>query len=395
MKNNKGFSLVELIVVIAIMAILASVAVIGVSVYVPKAQKAADEQMVADIQKAVDLYSGLEGDMTKYAGQSGYIVIKQNGGVDIGGSTVDMDQMVNEAIVATFGEDYDDELKVSYKGWPSVFTNAEANAINSSSYFGSHTNAQGQTVHNTKDLMQTVEMLTGALKGYTNGTSAEANKAVLDVAANMSDKSIVNTEAFIAWWKNLDSGLPSDGVQFNFPDGTDVMDIAKTALAAQYAQYKGYVLSTNCLECIATFNNADSFNHLNPDLPSDQAAQAALSEIIVNTTNHVMGDLDNPEDGCSKCQAAMAAYPNGNAENDAKAYIALLGQVNNMSSIIQSRPEFQQDGLYTSDYVSSVVNEYVVTVNSYASANANVGDIVVSVYVDTNGKITFFHNLSE
>ena len=42
MKNNKGFSLVELIVVIAIMAILAAVAVIGVSVYIPKAQQASD-----------------------------------------------------------------------------------------------------------------------------------------------------------------------------------------------------------------------------------------------------------------------------------------------------------------------------------------------------------------
>lgn len=46
MKNNKGFSLVELIVVIAIMAILAAVAVIGVSVYIPKAQKANDDELL-------------------------------------------------------------------------------------------------------------------------------------------------------------------------------------------------------------------------------------------------------------------------------------------------------------------------------------------------------------
>ena len=46
MKNNKGFSLVELIVVIAIMAILAAVAVIGVSVYIPKAQEANDKELL-------------------------------------------------------------------------------------------------------------------------------------------------------------------------------------------------------------------------------------------------------------------------------------------------------------------------------------------------------------
>lgn len=46
MRNNKGFSLVELIVVIAIMAVLAAVAVIGVSIYIPKAQEAADNQLL-------------------------------------------------------------------------------------------------------------------------------------------------------------------------------------------------------------------------------------------------------------------------------------------------------------------------------------------------------------
>ena len=46
MKNNKGFSLVELIVVIAIMAILAAVAVIGVSVYIPRAQEANDKELL-------------------------------------------------------------------------------------------------------------------------------------------------------------------------------------------------------------------------------------------------------------------------------------------------------------------------------------------------------------
>lgn len=46
MRNNKGFSLVELIVVIAIMAVLAAVAVIGVSIYIPKAQAQADAELL-------------------------------------------------------------------------------------------------------------------------------------------------------------------------------------------------------------------------------------------------------------------------------------------------------------------------------------------------------------
>ena len=55
MKNNKGFSLVELIVVIAIMAVLAAVAVIGLSIYIPKAQQAADDELLHDINYILEL----------------------------------------------------------------------------------------------------------------------------------------------------------------------------------------------------------------------------------------------------------------------------------------------------------------------------------------------------
>lgn len=57
MKNNKGFSLVELIVVIAIMAILAAVAVVGYSVYVERARDAADEQYLADVVYQAELFA--------------------------------------------------------------------------------------------------------------------------------------------------------------------------------------------------------------------------------------------------------------------------------------------------------------------------------------------------
>lgn len=57
MKNNKGFSLVELIVVIAIMAILAAVAVVGYSVYVDRARDAADEQYLADVVYQAELFA--------------------------------------------------------------------------------------------------------------------------------------------------------------------------------------------------------------------------------------------------------------------------------------------------------------------------------------------------
>ncbi|MBQ7379712.1 MAG: type II secretion system protein [Clostridia bacterium] len=55
MKNNKGFSLVELIVVIAIMAILAAVAIPTFATFIDKANKASDESFVNDLEYALEL----------------------------------------------------------------------------------------------------------------------------------------------------------------------------------------------------------------------------------------------------------------------------------------------------------------------------------------------------
>ena len=53
--NNKGFSLVELIVVIAIMAILAAVAIPTFAGFIRKANEAADIQYMHDVEYAIRL----------------------------------------------------------------------------------------------------------------------------------------------------------------------------------------------------------------------------------------------------------------------------------------------------------------------------------------------------
>ena len=162
-KNNAGFSLVELIVVIAIMAILAAVAVIGVSVYIPKAQQANDKQMIADIQKAIDLYTAGE---TLTAGQSGYVVVHKAGGVYVGGN---METMITEALVATFGEGYASELKVSYPKWTSFMSTEDIQAIQNSQFI--------KDVYSDSGILGTVDMLTDAMKIYYGGQADAQEKA--------------------------------------------------------------------------------------------------------------------------------------------------------------------------------------------------------------------------
>ncbi len=62
MKNNKGFSLVELIVVIAIMAILAAVAIPTFATFINKANVASDEQFVNDVKYAAELANTIFGE---------------------------------------------------------------------------------------------------------------------------------------------------------------------------------------------------------------------------------------------------------------------------------------------------------------------------------------------
>ena len=54
--NNKGFSLVELIIVIAIMAVLVGVLAPQFLKYVERSRKSTDVQTVAEIVSAVNVY---------------------------------------------------------------------------------------------------------------------------------------------------------------------------------------------------------------------------------------------------------------------------------------------------------------------------------------------------
>jgi len=62
MRNNKGFSLVELIVVIAIMAILAAVAIPTFAGFITKANESTDVGFMNDLEYAIELAHARETD---------------------------------------------------------------------------------------------------------------------------------------------------------------------------------------------------------------------------------------------------------------------------------------------------------------------------------------------
>lgn len=88
-KNNAGFTLVELIVVIAIMAILAGVGTVAYTGYIKSANKGADKQLVGNIVRAVETghnsYAFPMNEVLQAAANEGiqvpvgFVVVKENG----------------------------------------------------------------------------------------------------------------------------------------------------------------------------------------------------------------------------------------------------------------------------------------------------------------------------
>ena len=119
MKNNKGFSLVELIVVIAIMAILAAVAIPTFAGFISKANVAADVDFFNNAEYAAELALAATGEEVAYVYvklgddkqpieiQINGIVIDENGAKAAEGqSLTDADKAFAKDVADTIDWDY-------------------------------------------------------------------------------------------------------------------------------------------------------------------------------------------------------------------------------------------------------------------------------------------------
>lgn len=82
-KNNKGFSLVELIVVIAIMAVLVGVLAPQFIKYVENSRQSTDIQNVQEVKSAIEVYAAATAD-----NMNGSVVFKANAAATVSGTGI-------------------------------------------------------------------------------------------------------------------------------------------------------------------------------------------------------------------------------------------------------------------------------------------------------------------
>jgi prepilin-type N-terminal cleavage/methylation domain-containing protein len=112
--NHEGFTLVELIIVIAILAILSTGAIAGYSAYIKQANMTADEALAAEIKNAL-LLAMYSGELTS----GDYVVIKQGETAAWGNSETenDVDSTIYRALAAAYGSGWENVLRLKWDGW--------------------------------------------------------------------------------------------------------------------------------------------------------------------------------------------------------------------------------------------------------------------------------------
>ena len=410
MKNNKGFSLVELIVVIAIMAILAAVAVVGVSVYVPKAKQAKDRELVSDIEYALNLYyQSNAGEMT-----GGYVILTQN--------EAKASANLEQAMVEAFGANWERELALAYDGWAfdknlfSSMVSVNGNyisAVPGSSYInGVGTDALLEDVQlATSQLAEFLMMadklgadgetlLNGLLGGdaennylsVLEGYDGEVNAQVLANATVFGIASTLDATASADVIDKFSNGyyigrFSSSDTYLNSNAEDVLVDTANTYAALE--AYVGYV-NKNGTDAEKTSVNA-AFDKLKADM-QDPAVLSGRSEAVVSAINTCGVSIYN----VTKRNCWKSYTTNGVGAQDGKAYIGIMQTVNGLSGDYQG--SLGDDSLFTNGDLANRVDNFVLTAGSSADLSALSGvkneilnqiddgsTLVVAFAVDANG----------
>ncbi len=343
MRNNKGFSLVELIVVIAIMAILAAVAVAGFSFYIPKAQKASDEKLFSDVEYALKL-----GYQAGYDVTDGYVVLYY------GENATATGEGVAQAMAAAFGENWQTDEKLQLKtNWMTSFEG--------SSFDGKEQDLLNKIDNLTGTFGETILELGGEnFNNYMNGLGVDssqpgvaADAAVFYVANQVSQMDKTKKQQLVTDLANVQWSSSADAILFF--TSRDMSNVS--AAASLYTLAEGMCTYLGDADVTAAFNN--SINNLGKDESGEYVGfedQGAAVAGVFEAFNAAQSKAIEK----NKADNMAAYFTSGSAGRDMQAYFDMLTSV--ASADTQVKDSFGQDDCFSNlgGLVDAVANGGVV-----------------------------------
>ena len=401
--NHEGFTLVELIIVIAILAILSSVAVVGYSAYIKKANQQADRLLVKQVEEALMLgyYSGI-------ITESAYVKLSNNAAPDMGGIDREIntyspvqnngyysnmavayqsnagaalptpEEMIQAALEAAFGST--DSLKLKYK-W---------DASNAAAYVES--NFSG----NESVLLGEVEELTGALALAIKGgldlggfgdalgnygldkdsdATAISNAAVLYVAEKTAGKGDFVQSTLEKHLNKIGQTGSAGFVNNAYPElSKEIGDVA--ALAAIYAVAEGFAQYCGA-EAVEDFHEAADFTLEEGETMDPDKALGELGNAfqVLETTYGAQFELYLTND-------------DKNAMDDLAGYVGIMDTVKDNQNIVL-------DNLYAEDcFTDGTIEKLLLEFAAMGEAigPTGEGEIAISIMIVNGQAVTQIHH---
>ena len=381
--NHEGFTLVELIIVIAILAILSTGAIAGYSVYIKQANMTADQALAAEIENALILayYSGTLKD--------GASVVVYYGDRDV---TVSANSGAHEAMTAAFGENYAQVLRLKWAGWKdkmSVATNSEMmQAVKDSSFTPENLNTllsqvqavvdtvSGTLANNYQTLKITDDLLLDAVKraGVTldaDGKLASAedaqavvNALVFSVAGDITQAN-VDQDAFATAWLNC---AKSPSVNFNYTDaaGNQILNGFSDA-AVEYA-----VCLAMAQYIDRTTGDTNYASTLEGNATYKENRSAFMGYVYNDLVDNKFASKEDPE---AAAGALLSGYES-QARTDAMAFLAYMNGADSSSESIIANNPLNSTGYFNNDAVLNYVKDYVSISDALTGVDVGEGAFV-------------------